>query len=75
MEITTPIGFLWTLLKGSFLEVFGDNSERYIDRFREILEDISIDDILEQNDLLPEEALFLLFQNGYLKNPFNNYDA
>lgn len=74
MEPTTPIGYLWTLLKRSLLEVFGDNEEKYIERFQELLEDISIEDILEQNDLLPEEALFYLFQAGYLKNPFNDYD-
>lgn len=72
MELTTPIGYLWTLLKRSFLEVFGDNEEKYIERFREVLEDVSIEDFLEQNDLLPEEALYHLFINGYIQNPFNH---
>lgn len=54
--------------------MFGDNTEEYTERFREILEDMSLEDILEQNDLLPEEALYSLFMNGYIKSPFNNYD-
>lgn len=70
MEPTTPIGYLWTLLKRSFLEVFGDNTEKYIERFSEVLEDQSLEDILEQNDLLPEEALYYLFISGYVKTPF-----
>lgn len=74
MELMTPIGYLWTLLKRSIREVFGDDTEKYTERFAELLEDQSIEDILEQNDLLPEEALYYLFVNGHIKNPFNNYD-
>lgn len=50
--------------------MFGDDSERFIEKFEELLEDLSLEEFLEEEDLTPAEALYNLFLAGYVKNPF-----
>jgi hypothetical protein len=50
--------------------VFGDQDETYIKKFEERLEDFTLEDLLEQEDLEPAQALYLLFTHGYIKDPF-----
>jgi hypothetical protein len=51
--------------------MFGDDSERYIEGFEALLEDQSIEDLLEQEDLTPAEALYKLFLEGHVRSPFD----
>lgn len=51
--------------------MFGDDSEKFIERFEELLEDFSLVDLLEQEDLQPAEALYYLFLAGHVKDPFS----
>jgi hypothetical protein len=51
--------------------MFGDDSERYIERFEEILADTYMEDLLEEEDLTPGEALYYLFLAGHVKDPFD----
>lgn len=50
--------------------MFGDGSERFIEKFEELLADASLEDLLEQEDLEPAQALYLLFLAGHVKDPF-----
>lgn len=50
--------------------MFGDDSEAYKERFEELLQDFSLEDILEQEDLEPSEALYYLFLAGHIRDPF-----
>jgi hypothetical protein len=47
-----------------------DREERkQIDVIKEILETYKLEDILEQSDISPEEALYILFIEGYIEFP------
>lgn len=50
--------------------MFGDDSEQFIEKFEEILEDQPIEDFLEQEDLFPAEALYYLYLAGHVRSPF-----
>lgn len=50
--------------------MFGDQSEVYTKKFEEELEDFTLEDLLEQEDLEPAQALYLLFTHGYIRDPF-----
>jgi hypothetical protein len=50
--------------------VFGDQDETYTKKFEERLEDFTLEDLLEQEDLEPAQALYLLFIHGYIRDPF-----
>jgi hypothetical protein len=52
--------------------VFGDQDETYIKKFEERLEDFTLEDLLEQEDLEPAEVLYLLFKHGYVRSPFKD---
>jgi hypothetical protein len=45
-------------------------SEIYISKFEEILQDTSLEDYLEQEDLSLAEALYYLYANGHIRTPF-----
>lgn len=49
--------------------MFGDKREEYLDLFESILQDKSLEEYLEEEDITPEECLYLLFISGYLKDP------
>lgn len=51
--------------------MFGDGSETFLEKFEELLETYSLEDLLEQEDLNPAEALYLLFISGHVKSPFD----
>lgn len=51
--------------------MFGDSDEAFIERFEALLEDFTLEDLLEQEDITPAEALYNLFLAGHVKNPFD----
>ena len=51
-------------------ELFGDKNEIYIQKFEELLEDVTLEEYLEQEDLSLADSLYLLFINGYIRSPF-----
>lgn len=51
--------------------MFGDNSEVYMEKFEELLQAYSLEDLLELEDLQPSEALYYLFLAGHVKDPFH----
>lgn len=55
---------------GDTLLMFGDDDERFIEKFEELLEDFSLEDLLEIDDLTPAKALYHLFLAGHVQNPF-----
>lgn len=52
--------------------MFGDDSDNFIEKFEELLQDLPLEDYLEEEDLTPAEALYYLFLAGYVKNPFDH---
>ena len=50
--------------------MFGDKNEIYIQKFEELLEDVTLEEYLEQEDLSLADSLYLLFINGYIRSPF-----
>ena len=52
--------------------MFGDSSEKFIEKFETLLEDDTLEDLLEQEDLLPAEALYFLYLAGHVKSPFED---
>lgn len=50
--------------------MFGDGSEKYIEKFEEMLQDNDVESILEQEDLTVAEALYYLFVSGHVRDPF-----
>lgn len=51
--------------------MFGDDIDPFVEKFEQLLEDATLEDFLEEEDLLPSEALYYLFLAGYVKNPFD----
>jgi len=51
--------------------MFGDSDELIIRKFEELLEDYPLEDLLEQEDLTPAEALLQLFLAGHVRSPFD----
>lgn len=49
--------------------MFGDKKEVYLDLFEEILKDKTLEEYLEEEDITPEECLYLLFINGLIQEP------
>lgn len=49
--------------------MFGDLKDKYLDLFEKNLQDKSLEEFLEEEDITPEECLYLLFLNGYIKDP------
>lgn len=52
--------------------MFGDQDETYTKKFEEKLEDFTLEDLLEQEDLEPAQVLYLLFKHGYVRSPFKD---
>lgn len=42
---------------------------KHIDMIKLLLENYELEDILEQSDITPEEALYILFIEGYIEFP------
>lgn len=51
--------------------MFGDDSDKYKNKFEELLLDYTLEEIIEMDDILPAEALYYLFLAGYVKDPFD----
>jgi hypothetical protein len=49
--------------------VFGDNRDIYLELFEQYLQDKTLEEYLEEEDITPEECLYLLFINGLIKEP------
>lgn len=45
------------------------NEREVRDRVDFIFENYSLEEILEMNDITPEDAVFLLYMNGHIKEP------
>ncbi len=52
--------------------MFHDLSSRVIREIEEILEDYDFEQILEDNDVTPAEAIFYLYHGGYIVLPETN---
>ncbi len=50
--------------------MFGDRRDIYLDLFEQCLsEGKTLEEYLEEEDITPEECLYLLFINGLIKGP------
>lgn len=50
--------------------MFGDRRDIYLDLFEQCLsEGKTLEEYLEEEDITPEECLYLLFINGLIKEP------
>jgi len=52
-----------------FTPMWDREERKQIDVIKEILEAYKLEDILEQSDISPEEALYILFIEGYIEFP------
>ena len=50
--------------------MFGDDSDVFLRAFEDLLEDFTLEEILEMEDLEPAEALYHLFLSGNVRSPF-----
>lgn len=52
--------------------MFGDDSEELIDNIKKLLDIYSIEELLENMDLTPEEAIKIIVQSGEVSLPLLN---